>query len=199
MRHAALVTLLATALAAGCTAGGPNRSERPWFSAFEPVKSESDNLLEYYAKVVRLKGQELAREYDAVHKAYEKEQIDTQRIQLAMLLSLPNSGFRDDAAALALIQPLLRDTRNELSALRPMATLIYVYLIELRRIDEQMQSQNARLRDEQRRTDEQLQSQNAKLRDEQRRAEALQQKLEALLEMEMKMIEREQSAQKRKR
>ena len=35
--------------------------------------------------------------------------------------------------------------------------------------------------------------------DEQRRAEALQQKLEALLQMEMKMIEREQAAQPKKR
>jgi hypothetical protein len=46
-----------------------------------------------------------------------------------------------------------------------------------------------------RRVDDALLTQSAKLRDEQRRAEALQQKLEALLEMEMKMMEREQSAQ----
>lgn len=181
MRRPALIALLATALVAGCTAGGSARSDRPWFTAVDPIRSEADRLLEYYTKIVKLRGQELAREYDASRKAYEKEQSETNRMQLAMLLSLPNASFRDDGAALSLIQPWLRDKRNESSALRPMAMMIHGYLVELRRNDEQLQAQNARLRDEQ------------------RRAEALQQKLEALLEMEMKMIEREQSAQPRKR
>ena len=49
-----------------------------------------------------------------------------------------------------------------------------------------------------RRADEALQQQSARLKEEQRRAEALQQKLEAILDMEMKMIEREQNLPKKK-
>ena len=49
-----------------------------------------------------------------------------------------------------------------------------------------------------RRNDEALQQQTAKLKEEQRRAEALQQKLDAILDMEMKMIEREQNLPKKK-
>jgi hypothetical protein len=108
-------------------------------------------------------------------------QSDYRRVRLALLLSLPGTTFRDDAAALALLQGWVKDKRNENSSLRPLASIILSHLQELRRVDDALQSQSSRLRDEQ------------------RRADALQQKLEALLEMEMRMIEREQAIQPRKR
>ncbi len=181
MKRSLLMALLAAAIAFGCTIVGPPGSQHPWFAPAEPVKSEADRMLEFYGRVATLKGQELAREFDAARKAFEAEHNEGNRVRLAILLSLPSASFRDDGAALGLLQPWLRDKRNESSALRPVALMIHGYLIEVRRSDEQLQTQNVRLRDEQ------------------RRAEALQQKLEALLEMEMKMIQREQSAQPRKR
>ena len=145
------------------------------------MRSDSDRLMDYYGQATQLKPQELGREHDKARREFEQGPSDYRRVRLALLLSLPGTTFRDDAAALALLQGWTRDKRNENSSLRPLAGMIVSHLQELRRSDEALQAQTTRLRDEQ------------------RRAEALQQKLEALLEMEMKMIEREQAAQPRKR
>lgn len=180
MTNAWFALPLIAALSACAVGEGPGESSR-WLSVVSPVRSDSDRLLDYYARLKQLKPQDLGREYESVRKRYEEQQSDFRRIQLAMLLSLPGASFRDDAAALVLLQAWTKDKRNEASALRPMVVMLQTYLQELRRTDDAMQVQAG------------------KLRDEQRRAEALQQKLEALLEMEMKMIEREQAAQPRKR
>jgi hypothetical protein len=70
--------------------------------------------------------------------------------------------------------------KKEGSTLRPLAIWLHSELLELRRIDEA------------------LLQQTAKLKEEQRRSEALKQKLDAILDMEMKMIEREQNLPKKK-
>lgn len=177
----AWLPLLLIAILFGCETMDSPRTSRPWLAAVNPARSENDRLLDYYRRVTQLKPPDISREYENVKKAFEKQPGDSRRIQLSMLLSLPGTTFRDDTAALALLQSWTRDKRNDDSALRPLAAMMQSYLQDLRR------------------TDDALQTQNSKLRDEQRRAEALQQKLEALLEMEMKMIEREQAAQPKKR
>lgn len=93
-----------------------------------------------------------------------------------MLLSFPGTGFRDDNAAIALLQSLARGMEGENSSLRPLASLLYTVLADLRR------------------TEDLLQQQGTRLKEEQRRADALQNKLEALLKMEMRMLEREQAS-----
>jgi hypothetical protein len=109
------------------------------------------------------------------------DKSDLNRVRLAMLLSLPGTGIRDDQAALNLVQPWLNDKRYGNSVLRPLALMLHTQLSELKQLDEA------------------LQQQTAKAREEQRRADALQQKLEAILDLEMKMIEREQTAPPPKR
>ena len=175
------LTLLLAAVLSGCSTTDSPRTSRPWLAAVNPVQSENDRLLEYHRQLTQLKPQEIGREYDSARKAFEQRPSEFRRIQLALLLSFPGTAFRDDTAALALLQGWTRDKRSEDSALRPLAVMIQSYLQDMRR------------------TDDALQTQATRLRDEQRRAEALQQKLEALLEMEMKMIEREQAAQPKKR
>jgi hypothetical protein len=177
-RH--LLFLLVAALS-GCATGDGSGGHSPWLTAVDAVRSENDRLMDYYSRVVKLKPQDLGREYDNARKEYDQGQSDYRRVRLALLLSLPGTTFRDDAAALALLQGWVKDKRNENSSLRPLASIILSHLQELRRVDDALQSQSSRLRDEQ------------------RRADALQQKLEALLEMEMRMIEREQARQPRKR
>ena len=92
----------------------------------------------------------------------------------------------------------MKDRGPENSTLRPLAILLHMELLELRRADDALQLQAVKLKEELRRSDEALQQHAAKLKDEQRRTEALQQKLDAILDMEMKMIEREQSLPKKK-
>ena len=144
-------------------------------------------------------------ELDLTRRSFEKDGSELNRLQLALLLSLPGASFRDDNAAIALLQPFVKDKGREGSTLRPLAILLQSELLELRRTDEALQQQSAKLKEELRRTDETLrrtdealQQQSARLKEEQRRVEALQQKLEAILDMEMKMIEREQNLPKKK-
>jgi hypothetical protein len=171
-----------------CLSGCPataEKSARPnerWYDAVvEPLQSEPERALRFYDRIIRLKGGELAQELETTRQSYEREKTELGRVQLAMILSLPNAAFRDDHAANQLLVPYVKDRSLEQSALRPLALLLHAQLAENRKADEA------------------LQQQAAKTREEQRRAEALQQKLEALLEMEMKMLEREQTIPTKKK
>ncbi|MGH8630072.1 MAG: hypothetical protein ACREU7_04800 [Burkholderiales bacterium] len=168
-------------LLVGCETAKSPRRDLSWLPTVDAGLRDVERLLEFHQRAVTLKGPELAREYDRARLAFEKDASELHRVRLALMLSIPGAAFRDDAAAIGLLQPILKDRREPESHLRPLAQLLQSYVLEMRRADDA------------------LQAQSAKLREEQRRAEALQQKLEALLEMEMKMIEREQSAQPRRR
>ncbi|MEX0960378.1 MAG: hypothetical protein WDZ63_13945 [Burkholderiales bacterium] len=165
---------------AGCAADGTGRG-RIWLPGADSEQADVERMLEYYDRIARLKGSELAKEYESARNEFEKQQTESNRMQLAMLLSLPQAGFRDDTSALGLVQAWTRDRSLAESHLRPLALLLQNHLTESLRVTEALQMQSVRLRDEQ------------------RKAEAFQQKLEALLEMEMKMIEREQAAQPKRR
>ena len=180
------------------------------------VESDLVRLARFYDRLLTMKGNELASELEMIRGSFERDKSDLDRLQLALLLSLPGTSFRDDNAALALLSPFVKDRGREDSTLRPLAIWLYSELLELRRSDEALQQQAARLKEELRRSDEAwqqqaaklkeelrrsdeaLQQQVAKLKEEQRRADALQQKLDAILDMEMKMIEREQNLPKKK-
>ena len=183
----ASVVVLATLLG-GCMAPTePNTRRDPWYQAVvEPMQADDARALHFYDNTLKLKGAELARVLESTRQEFDKDKSELNRVQLAMLLSLPGSGFRDDSAALNLVQPFLNDKRHEKSALRPLALMLHTQLSEFKRLEEQ--------RSELKRLEEALQQQTAKTREEQRRADTLQQKLEAIMEMEMKMIEREQAA-----
>lgn len=191
--------LIAVAVAA-CTpvVGKTTHPDAPYPSVVEPVQSDPDRIAGFYDRLLTMKSAELAGELEAVRQSFEQDKSELNRLQLALLLSLPGTNFRDDNAALALLGPFMKDKGREGSPLRPLAIWLHSELLELRRTDEALQQQTAKLKDEQRRTDETLQQQTVKLKDEQRRTEALQQKLDAILDMEMKMIEREQNLPKKK-
>jgi hypothetical protein len=171
-----LVVLGLAALLSGCpaTTDRNTRDERWYDAVVEPLQDESERALRFHERIVRLKGTELDQELAAARQDFEKERSGLHRIQLAMLLSLPGTSFRDDQAATSLLQPFLRDKELEDSPLRPLGLLLNRQLAEIRKLDEA------------------LQQQTTKTKEEQRKSEALQQKLEALLEMEMKLLEREQ-------
>lgn len=177
-----LVLGLATLLS-GCPAMKEQntRNERWYDTVVEPLQSEPERALRFYDRIMNLKGAELAQELGLARRDFETEKSGLNRIRLAMLLSLPNASFRDDHAASHLLQPLLRDRELEDSPLRPLALLLNGHLAETRKLEEA------------------LQQQSTKTKEEQRKSEALQQKLEAILEMEMNMLEREQTIPTKKK
>ena len=186
---------------AACTPvdGKTTRPDTRWYrTVVEPMQSNPDRIARFYDRLLTMKANELVGELEMIQGSFEKDKSELNRLQLALLLSFPGTNFRDDNAAIALLNPFMKDTVRDASTLRPLAILLYSELLEIRRTEEAWQQQGTKLKEELRRSDEVLQQQTAKLKEEQRRAEALQQKLEAILEMEMKIIEREQNLPKKK-
>ena len=178
------VVLAATVAACTPVDSKTTRPDTSWYRTIveriEPMESDPDRITRFYDRLLKMKANELVGELEMMRGSFDKDKSELNRLQLALLLSLPGASFRDDNAAIALLHPFTRDKGQEGSTLRPLAIWLHSELLELRR------------------TEETLQQQAAKLKDEQRRAEALQQKLEAILDMEMKIIEREQNLPKKK-
>jgi hypothetical protein len=195
--------VLATLLGACAATTEPNTRPYPWYQAVvEPMQGNDARALRFYENVLKLKGAELARELNTTRQEFDKDQSELNRVRLALLLSLPGTGYRDDQAALNLVQPFVSDKSYENSVLRPLALMLHTQLSELKRLDEALQGQTAKAKEELseiKRLEETAQQQTAKAKEEQRRADALQQKLEAILDMEMKMIEREQTTPPKRR
>jgi hypothetical protein len=129
------------------------RPETPARSATAPMPSDLDRIAKFYDRLLPMKSGELARELDSSREAFEKDKSDFNRLQLALLLSLPGTTFRDDNAALALLNAFVKDKSPEGSTLRPLAILLHSELLELRRSDEALQQQSAKLKEEQRRSE----------------------------------------------
>ncbi len=178
-----LTILTLAALLSGCPAVTEQnaRSERWYDTVVEPLQSDTERALRFYDRIIRLKGPELAQELATAKLEFEKEKSGLNRMQFAMLLSVPGAAFRDDHAAANLLQHFLKDKNAEDSPLRPLAVLLNSQLSDSHKLEEA------------------LQQQTAKTKEEQRKSDALQQKLEALLEMEMKMLEREQTIPTKKK
>lgn len=176
----AWIALIGLAVAGCAPASTTTRSETIWYYNMDPARSDAERVARFYERLLTLKGGELASELERRRAEFDREKSELNRLQLALLLSLPAAPFRDDNAAQALLVPFVRDKAQEGSSLRPLALWLHAQLVELRRADESLQQQTVRLKEEQ------------------RRADALQQKLDALLNMEKKMIEREQLAPKKK-
>ncbi len=216
------INIAAGMAASGCAVPGARESERKvaWYDRVPGRwRSDADLVVLFYNRVQNLKPEELAKELDSVKQAFETGKSDIDRMRLALLLSMPNAGFRNDAAAIEVLHPLVQNQRPENTNLRPLAVWLHsglVRLTEAKRIEgqllqatEQLNEVQRRaevlslqyaekLKEEQRRSEERLQKQAVRLHDEQMRSEALQQKLDAILEMEKNMIQREQTQQKPK-
>ncbi len=159
--------LVAVAVLAGCGAFPP-RDAAPWDHSigFLPT-GDTERLLAYFEYLKRLPPGELHREYNTVRQVQAQQRDDFSRVQLALLLDLPGTGFSDQAKAIELLEPLTALEQRNASVLR----LFAYYLAETMK-------QNKRQQD--------------RAREEQRRADALQQKLEALKAIERSLIERQQ-------
>jgi hypothetical protein len=124
---------LAVALSA-CTEVPPVRTTAPAVPVVqakatteEPALSRTDSLLLYFSHVRKMSPAELAREHESVRRDFAKSRSDFNRMRLAMLLSLPNTGIYDGAHALSLLEPL---TRNPQETMHSLALLISTQLEE---------------------------------------------------------------------
>ncbi|MGH8727083.1 MAG: hypothetical protein ACREV9_02745 [Burkholderiales bacterium] len=154
--------------------------------------SELEKLLLYFEGVRDLPAPDLAREYEQRKQNFSSERSEYLRMQLALLASLPNTGFRDEARALNLLEYFLKD-ESATPGLRAFAVYLNSTIQEQKKTDEAAKAAAQRVKDEQRR----IESVEARLRDEQRRNDELEKKLEALKAIEKSLMEREAPAQRK--
>ena len=148
-----------------------------------------DGYLAYYRYASSISGEELKKEYMTTNQAYIKTKSDASRLQLGLLLSLPNSGFRDDSRALTLLREFLSNKANESSQLKDFALLLSSYIAEHKRQEEKLKTEQSRNEEQEQR----LEGLKDKLKMEQSRGDELEQKLEALKGIEKSISERQQS------
>lgn len=151
--------------------------------------NDVDGYLAYFRYASSISGEELKKEYTVINQAYAKTKNDNSRLQLALLLSLPNTSFRDDAKALSLLREFLASKANENSQLRDFAWLLSTQIVEHKRQEEKLKTEQSRNEE----MEQKLEGMKDKLQTEQSRSEELEQKLEALKVIERSIIERQQS------
>lgn len=105
-------------------------------------ETELDRLLNYFQYVRKLTGAELNREHENVRAAFGRTKGDFDRVRLAMILAMPNTPASDDARALDLLEPLMK---NENSNLRGLVVLMSAYVQEQRRLGASVQGLQQKL------------------------------------------------------
>lgn len=133
-------------------------------------------LLERYERVAGQSAEEQKREFVVAQAAFEQRSNETNRLRLALALSLPQAPWRDDARVISLLAEWVADPNPTLR--RQVAQLLYRLTVERQRL----------LREEQRRIEglqlsEQKKSETM-LHDERKKVEELQQKLDALRQID---------------
>lgn len=97
--------------------------------------SELDEALRYLQRIKKLNSAELSKEYEHASQAFSHTKTDLSRVQYALLLSLPNASFRDDAAALNLLKEWSKENKVAPSGLRALGSLLATLLEEIREKD----------------------------------------------------------------
>jgi hypothetical protein len=124
-----LITLVAL-LAAGCGALRSPGGE-PWVKSenLQPV-GEVESLLRHFEYVRKLAPADLAKEHETARQLFARSHTDFHRVRYAVVLSVAGTGFSDDARALELLDPLLK---NSGAPLHNLAFVVAAQIQEQRR------------------------------------------------------------------
>ena len=104
--------------------------------------SEVETLVAEFQRLRKLPAPELAREQDAARQALAQSRSDGARLRYAMTLALPGSGAGEDARALEVLEPVVK---NGASSLNGLAVLLASYIQEHRRLGTQVQALQQKL------------------------------------------------------
>lgn len=140
-----LIGAMALALAGCALLRGPEAEVSPAPSEVESARepgTELERLLDYFQRIRRLATPELGRENDSARVAFTRSRADFDRLRLAMVLSLPNTAFNDDARSLDLLEPVVK---NQNAPLHGLALLMSVFVQEQRRLGQSAQAVQQKL------------------------------------------------------
>lgn len=160
--------------------------------------SEIASLLRYVAYVDTLRGPDLESEYRLMAQELAGEATPSNRLRMALLISLNPGPLPAEANAPALVEPLLlreRDAPSE--SLRDLAILLHAVLEQRAALTRRARSVSAQLLEERKRA-EAVQQKLAsdidvatqKIREQQARCELLERKIEEVKQIEKSMTER---------
>lgn len=139
MRRLSVGCLAAAALAGGCVS--QPEPVKPAPAVIRPI-SETENLLGYFQGLRGMSAAELGREHDVARSAYARVRSDFNRVRYAMVLTLPNTPFHDDARALEMLEPV---AKNPGAPLQSLAHLLGAHLQERKRLDASAQALQQKL------------------------------------------------------
>ena len=181
-----MTALLCCGLVSACAVLDEKRDanipvENPVAIQFSNQQNDALSWLAAYRTLGNASLDEQRKEYLAAQAALSKEANESNRLRLALALSLPNVPWRDDNRLLNTLESPPSLIKSPDSPVHQLGFLLYRQAQERQRLrDEQRRHENdlldeqkQRLRDEQRRRE-------AELLDEQRRNDELQMKLDAL-------------------
>jgi hypothetical protein len=171
-RRPYFLVLLALMMLSSCAAmnrpGGNITGSEP-----SPGIAQVDGLLKYYEEVRKLPPAEAAKRYERASQAFVHNKSPYARLQLVMLLSLPNTGFHDDEAALGLLREGEKEQKSSSPELHRFSMLLAAMLTTQKQFGASAEEASA------------------KLKEEQSRADDLQNKLNAIKTMEKNLIQRD--------
>ena len=159
----------------------------------EGANAQAHELLAYFSRVARLSAGEQKGELVQAAQAFGRDASPYARVKLGGLHALPLAGLRDDARAMALLEPLAKAPAQGIAprddALADIAYLLYAQAAERQRQQREDREERRRLQSNERGERQRL------LREEARKQDALRERLEALKAIERSIIEREERSQ----
>ncbi len=192
MKHLAALTLLILPLA-GCYLQPPRPEIEQETRPPPPTEIEvpicethvtevltgADDTLVFLANLKKQSPAELKASLQQARKDFTETGSEAARMRLILLYMHPGAPFRNEAQAIQLLDPYIRDNTNPSSPYRGIAQMLLTNLEEVRRAETVIQAQAAKTREEQKRGDE------------------LQRKLDAMMDVERAMILKDQNPRKK--
>lgn len=110
--------------------------------------SQLEVLMQYFESIRKMPATELVKEHDKTKQNLILTKSDTARAELALLLILPNTSFRDTNAALNLLNELPKEGKLSAS-MRSFKHLLSTLLAEQQRINGSVNELSQKLKEEQ--------------------------------------------------
>lgn len=143
-------------------------------------ESEALNWIASYRALASASSDEQRREYQAAQAAIGKEYSESNRIRLALALSLPGAPWRDDNRLISVLDIPPNLLKRSDSPLHQLLFMVFKQAQERQRLREEQRKREADLLEEQKRLRDEQRRHETELLEERRRNEDLQMKLDAL-------------------
>ncbi len=162
--------------------------------AITPPPSQLDVLMQYYELIRQMPVTELVKEHNKAKQNLILTKSDAARAELALLLILPNTSFRDTGAALDLLNGFSMDAKLSASMLS-FKHLLSALLAEQQVINSNVKELSQKLKnmnmDEQSQKLKNVKELSQKLKEEQKHSEALETQIDNIKSMEKNLILRD--------